>query len=116
MNWLRSGGDSVSSHEVHHDGDDREHDENVNDARRDMKRKQTQGPENEQGDSDRQQHGTLLLASGVPRDSTLACTWCPMDRRILILSLAPEKVQSFVSLEFGLANDRAVAVKPLESG
>ena len=59
----RSSGESVPSQEVHHDGDDRQNDENVNEARRDMKRKQTQSPENQQHDSDRQQHESLLLCA-----------------------------------------------------
>jgi hypothetical protein len=50
----RSCGDSAASHEVHHDSNDRQQDEHVNEARRDMKRKQTQSPENQENDSDRQ--------------------------------------------------------------
>ena len=56
---------AISSHQVHHDGDHRQHDENVKESRRDMEREETQGPENEENDSDRHQHGNLLVRLGA---------------------------------------------------
>src|SRR4029453_13641894 len=62
-----SRGEAVSSHQVHHDGDHGQHDENVNESRRDVKREETQSPENQENDADRHQHGNLLCASALSR-------------------------------------------------